>query len=130
MAAASAHDSRCASSNPPSLRCTTVEEKQNRAASIQWNVVSLIFSFDVTKIRLSLAEWFDSFCTVKQLEKSVVASSARIYYPCDRVHDLGYRFGCEGSSFDMFFGRQRLGCAQIGARGLGTRVGPLTAASA
>ena len=120
---------------PASLRCTTVEEKQNRAASIQWNVVSLIFSFDVTKIRLSLAVCFDSFSTVTHPEKSVVASAARIY-PCDRVPYLGYRFGCVGSRghrstcFSCSLGGQQLGSAQIGARGLGTRAGPLTAASA
>lgn len=120
---------------PASLRCTTVEEKQNRAASIQWNVVSLIFSFDVTKIRLSLAVCFDSFSTVTHPEKSVVASAARIYR-CDRVPYLGYRFGCVGSRgrrstcFSCSLGGQQLGSAQIGARGLGTRAGPLTAASA
>lgn len=44
----------------------------------QWNVVSLIFSFDVTEIRLSLAARFDPFSTVSSRKISVVASAARI----------------------------------------------------
>ena len=116
---------KMASCNPPAqpvCDARLLRRKNNRAASIQWNVVSLIFSFDVTKIRLSLAVCFDSFSTVTHPEKSVVASAARIY-PCDRVPYLGYRFGCVGSRgrrstrSSCSLGGQQLGSAQIGARG-------------